>query len=123
MTDGIPVQELRRRYPYVFAWGSELGSNLDYMVEQARWAYRDGAPADALSYSDWEDLPVAVQTFVLSRVDADAPAPEEFTVLRLARPYAVPYRVWWRVASVGTGARRDRVERNVGRITDPRMAG
>lgn len=116
MNDAIPVAELRRRYPYVFAWGREQGSTESFMIEQARAAYLDGQREDVLCYADWEHLEPSARDAILSvheQVGRGAlPAPAEYATLSLARPDAVPYRVWWRVAKLG-GARRERIERHV----------
>lgn len=114
MTEDISVEELRQRYPYVFAWGAELGSDLSYVVDQARAAYRDGQPEDVLTYAEWEQLDSLTRSAILSdrrRATEDGPpVPRAYVALALGRPDATPYRVWWRVGKL-VGERLRRVQR------------
>lgn len=41
------IKELRKKYPYIVAWGKMIGSMDYYINDMVRQAEKDGAPEDA----------------------------------------------------------------------------
>jgi hypothetical protein len=97
--------QLRRAYPYVWAWGTELGSYDYYKHDESAVAAADGVPDDVLHRDEWNQINShGRQERALTQEQAGV-------AVILRDEQGQPYRVWWRVAVIADADRRQRVER------------
>jgi hypothetical protein len=84
-----PVSTLIEHHPYIWAWGTELGSFEGYMLAESEVAMIDKVPANAYRRSNWPNMTVT------ERERAQVAESEGHAVIvRDGDNGNVPVRVW-----------------------------
>lgn len=97
-------RELIEAQPYIWAWGSVLGSFDYYKRTQAAIAKADGAPRDAIYRKDWGGITTKIERErALAKVD-------EGTAFLVTDGQGNPVRVWYTARSIVTEHTRATVE-------------
>jgi hypothetical protein len=102
--------EHRMRYPYIHAWGIDLGSFEYFRNWRAEIAAEDGVPEDVIYYNDFDQI--------AERERHDALAAEREGVAVVLRRDGQPWRVWYRVNGIGRDEVRDAVTRMAERLAN-----
>lgn len=93
--------ETYQQYPYIHAWGLELGSFEYYRIGEAEIAAKDQAPPDVISRKDWGKISRSERETALER--------ERDGTAVVLRRNGKPYRVWYRVNGIQNPDARQRV--------------
>lgn len=104
----------RKRYPYVEAWGVNLGSFEYFRSGEIEIATEDDAPPDVIYRRDFGQITQSERDDALQR-DLDGTA---FVVRRDGEPY----RVWYRVGGIRSEDTRSRVTAMAERIKEGKPA-
>jgi hypothetical protein len=90
-----------KQYPYIHAWGLNLGSFEYYRIGEAEIAAEDNAPPDAIHRQDFDRITETERERALQ-------AERDGTAVVLRRD-GVPFRVWYRVNAIRGDDTRERV--------------
>lgn len=99
------VDTLVRAYPYVWAWGTELGSYNYYKLDESEQAAVDNVPHDVISRDEWDQIGSH------GRRERALEQEKAGTAVILRDEKGQPYRVWRRVGVIEREDVRARVER------------
>lgn len=97
-----------REYPYIHAWGINLGSFPYYRNSEAEIATADGVPSDVTYRRDFSEITQPERDDALRR-EADGTA----VVLREG---GEPFRVWYRVNGIASAVTRGNITTTAERL-------
>lgn len=83
---------LATAYPYVWAWGVELGSYPYYMAAESELAQLDDVPDDVIHRDQWDQIGSH------GRHERALAAEAAGQAVILRHPDGTPYRVWYRMS-------------------------
>lgn len=113
----VPSEDaLRLAYPYVEAWGINLGSFPYYRAEQTTRAWLDQVPDDVLYCDRWDQIGSH------GRHERAVAAEQAGHAVIVADEHGQPVRVWWRFSHIANAETVESVQRYATNIAAGRPA-
>lgn len=103
------------RYPYIRAWGIDMGSFDYYIKDRSAEAAEDGAPDDVIYRQDFDKISKAERESALDRE-------QQGTAFMVRNEDGTPRRVWFRVNGILPGEVRARLDKMADNIRAGRPA-